>query len=58
MSRLSKRLNSCEDCEGRGSVVVDHVAWLSGGDVREKDIWDCCPECEGTGLKKEDTHVE
>jgi hypothetical protein len=43
----------CDECSGKGSVVVDHVAWLSGGNVREKDIWDCCPVCDGTGQEQE-----
>lgn len=39
----------CEHCSGQGLIVVDHKAWLSGGEVYEKDIWEECPECEGSG---------
>lgn len=53
--RKVKPKNACESCEGIGSVVVDHVAWLSGGEVKEEDVWDCCMECDGTGSKPEDT---
>lgn len=53
--RKHKPANACEACEGIGSVVVDHHAWLSGGEVKEEDVWDCCMKCDGTGSKPEVT---
>jgi DnaJ-class molecular chaperone len=56
--KKKKPKNACDNCDGNGFAVVDHVAWLSGGDVKEKDIYDCCPVCDGTGQMQEDNHDE
>jgi DnaJ-class molecular chaperone len=56
--RKVKPANACDNCNGIGSVVVDHHAWLSGGAVKEEDVWDCCMECDGTGSKPKDTNEE
>lgn len=37
-------MNKCEECSGKGAIVicVDPDNW-------NNDIWESCDECEGTG---------
>jgi predicted RNA-binding Zn-ribbon protein involved in translation (DUF1610 family) len=36
----------CTECDGKGFEVTDHVGWISGGQIYEKDIWEACPSCD------------
>lgn len=52
------KAEKCGECEGKGQVVIDHEAWISGGELKERDIWGSCLRCEGTGLEIEEQEEE
>lgn len=36
----------CTACDGSGETVIDHRAWISGGNVYEEDVMGQCLNCE------------
>lgn len=51
LNKLKKESSqNCDRCDGAGIDVIDHVAWLSGDDFYEKDIYGYCDKCDGKGI--------